>query len=82
VTDLNDMLNHLREQVDAGTKILAEKQGKDGLPKAPPAKPRAVAEGTATPDAAAAAELQKQAQDADQAEKEMQQEASDPNGDN
>src|SRR5579862_3822594 len=37
LTDLNDMLNHFREQVDAGMKILAEKQGKDGLPAAPPA---------------------------------------------
>jgi hypothetical protein len=83
VTDLNDMLNHLREQVDAGVKILAEKQGKDGLPKAPPAKPRAVAEGTAVPDKAAATELEKQARDADQAEKEVQQEApADPDGDN
>ncbi|MGA2811976.1 MAG: hypothetical protein ABSG16_11290 [Candidatus Acidiferrum sp.] len=33
---LNDMLNHLREQVDAGMQALAEKQDKDRLPAAPP----------------------------------------------
>ena len=80
LTDLNDMLNHLREQVDAGVKILAEKQGKDGLPVAPPANPRAVPEGTAAPDPAAAADLQKQEQEADQTEKEVQQEASADSG--
>jgi hypothetical protein len=80
LTDLNDMLNHLREQVDAGMKILAEKQGKDGLPVAPPANPRAVPEGTAAPDPAAAADLQKQEQEADQTEKEVQQEASGDSG--
>jgi hypothetical protein len=74
LTDLNDMHNHLAEQVDAGMKILAEKQGKDGLPAAPPASPRAVAEGTAAPDPTATADLQKQEQEADQAEKEVQQE--------
>ena len=73
-TDLNDMHNHLVEQVDAGMKILAEKQGKDGLPAAPPANPRAVPEGTAAPDPTATADLQKQEQQADQAEKEVQQE--------
>ena len=78
--DLNDMLNHLREQVDAGMKILAEKQGKDGLPAAPPADPRAVPEGMATPDPTAAADLQKQEQEADQTEQEVQQEASFDNG--
>jgi len=74
LTDLNDMHNHLVEQVDAGMKILAEKQGKDGLPAAPPASPRAMAEGTATADPTATADLQKQEQEADQAEKEVQQE--------
>lgn len=76
LTDLNDMLNHLHEQVDAGMKVLAEQQGKDGLPAAPPVNPRAVPEGTAAPDRAAAADLQKQEEEADQVEKEVGQEAS------
>jgi hypothetical protein len=80
LTDLNDMQNHLREQVDAGIKVLAEKQGKDGLPAAPAANPRAVPEGTATPDPTAATDLQKQLQEADQTEKEVQQEASPDSG--
>jgi len=80
LTDLNDMLNHLREQVDAGMKVLSEKQGKNGLPAAPPANPRAVAEGIAAPDPTAAADLQKQEQEADQTEKEVQQEASPDSG--
>jgi hypothetical protein len=75
LTDLIDMENHLREQVDAGLKILSEKQGKDGLPPAPAANPRAIAEGMATPDPAAAADLHKQEQEADQTEKEVEQEA-------
>ena len=65
----------LREQVYAGMKTLSEKQGKDGLPAAPPANPRAVPEGTATPDPMAAADLQKQEQEADQTEREIQGEA-------
>jgi hypothetical protein len=79
VSDLNDMQNHLREQVVAGMRILSEKQGKDGLPTAPAANPRAVPEGMAAADATAAAELQKQQLEADQLEKEVQQEeATDP----
>jgi len=80
LTDLNDMLNHLGEQVDAGMKVLSEKQGKDGLPAAPAANPRAVAEGMAAPDPTAAADLQKQEQEADQTEQEVQQEASSDSG--
>lgn len=76
LTDLNDMHNHLREQVEAGLKTLSEKQGKDGLPAAPPASPRAVPEGLATPDPMAAMELQEQEGEADQTEREVQQEAS------
>jgi hypothetical protein len=80
LTDLNDMQNHLREQVDAGMKMLADKQGKDGLPAAPAANPRAVPEGTAAPDATAAEDLQKQQQEADQTEKEVEQEAASDSG--
>lgn len=80
LTDLNDMLNHFREQVHAGMKILAQKQGKDGLPAAPPASPRAVPEGTAAADPMAAADLEKQEEEADQTETEVQQEASAESG--
>jgi hypothetical protein len=76
ITDLNDMQNHLQEQVYAGMKALSEKQGKDGLPAAPPANSRAVPEGTAAPDPTAAADLHRQEQEADQTEREIQQEAS------
>jgi YD repeat-containing protein len=82
LTDLNDMQNHLREQVNAGMKILSEKQGKDGLPIAPSPDPRAVPEGTAAPDPTAASDLQKQQQEADQTEKEVQQEAPPDSGPN
>jgi hypothetical protein len=80
LTDLIDMENHLREQVDAGLKILSEKQGKDGLPPAPAANPRAIAEGMATPDPTAVADLHKQEQEADQTEKEVEQEAASDSG--
>jgi hypothetical protein len=76
LADLNDMQNHLHEQVDAGMKILSEKQGKDGLPPAPVANPRAVSEGIAVADPTAAADLQTQAQEADQAERDVQKEES------
>ncbi len=75
LTDLIEMENHLSEQVDAGMKILSEKQGKDGLPSAPAANRRAVPGAMADPDPTAAADLQKQLQEADQLEKEVQQEA-------
>lgn len=70
------MHNHLREQVDAGIKILSENQGKDGLPEAPSAGAREVPEGFAAPDAAAAADLQRQEEAANEMEKEVQQETS------
>jgi hypothetical protein len=76
LTDLNEMHNRLREQVDAGIKILSERQGKDGLPAAPLPNPRAVPEGLAAPDATAAAELRKQEHEADQTEEEVQRETS------
>jgi hypothetical protein len=74
LSDLNDMQNHLVEQVDAGMKMLAANQGKDGLPAAPAADPRAVPDGTATPDPTAAADLKEQETEADQSEKEVQDE--------
>lgn len=80
LSDVIDMENHLREQVDAGLKILSEKQGKDGLPPAPAANPRAIAQGMPTPDPKAAADLHKQEQQADQTEREIEQEAASDSG--
>jgi hypothetical protein len=76
VADLEEMHNHFREQMDAGLKTLADNQGKNGIPTGPAANPKAVPEGTAVPDLTATADLQKQRQDADQAEKEVQQASS------
>jgi len=82
VTDLNDMQNHLHEQVDAGMKTLSAQQGKNGLPAAPSADPRAVPDGTAAPDPKAAADLKEQEQEADQTEKEVQQDTSEDSSPN
>jgi hypothetical protein len=70
VSDLQEMHNHFREQIDSGLKMLAENQGKGGLPKAPdtsitPGKVPAPA-----PDPDVEAKLQQQRSEADQAEKE------------
>jgi hypothetical protein len=74
VDDLQEMHNHFREQIDDGLAELAKNQGKNGMPAAPAgsatAKPNP--EGQAKPDPTAQAELEKQQQEADQAEKEVQ----------
>ncbi|MGB0036136.1 MAG: hypothetical protein WBP79_11735 [Candidatus Acidiferrales bacterium] len=72
VQDLQDMHNHFREQIDDGLQSLADNQGKNGLPAAPPANRREDPDAKAEPDQQAAAELQKQEQDADQAESDVQ----------
>jgi hypothetical protein len=79
VADLEDMHNHLSEQVDAGLEILTNNQGKKGLPAGPAANPSQNPEGQAAEDLSAASDLSKQQQDGDQAEKEVQQ-ASPGNG--
>jgi hypothetical protein len=74
VNDLQEMHNHFREQIDDGLEQLAKNQGKNGMPAAPAgsavSKPNP--EGQATPDPNAAAELQQQDQEADQADKDVQ----------
>jgi hypothetical protein len=74
VDDLQEMHNHFREQIDDGLAELAKNQGKNGMPAAP--KGSAVSkpnpDGQATPDPNAAAELQQQDQEADQADKDVQ----------
>ena len=77
VTDLQEMHNHFREKLDSGLKSLAEHQGKNGLPPAPAANPRMVAEGQAPPEQTSTVEqaLSQQLADASQAEQEVQQAA-------
>ena len=80
VADLQDMHNQFAEQLDSGLESLASNQGKDGIPAGPAADPRKNPDGTAAPDPAAVADLQKQQQAADQAEKEVQQDTPPPSG--
>ncbi len=74
--ELQEMQNHMRETVDQGLQELQAKQGKGGLPAAPPSAmiPTAtalVAQGAPPPDPAGAQELAAQAQQADAAEKDV-----------
>jgi len=81
LADLQEMQNHMRESIDQGLQELQAKQGKDGLPKLPSTVPTQTAEApyaaiAPPPDPNAAAEIQQQAQQADQSEKEVTAEAS------
>jgi hypothetical protein len=69
VQELQEMHNHFREQLDTGLSKLADNQA-SGLPSAPPAGARQVAEGTAEP--AQGAESQVAAQETDAANVEAQ----------
>ena len=74
--ELQDMNNHMRDMVDQGLQELQAKQGKGGLPAAPPSAqaPPAnalVADGAPPPDPNGQAELTQQAAAADSAEKEV-----------
>ena len=73
--DLQEMYNHFQEQIDNGMKDLANKQGSNGLPKAPDTKttPSDVPPPPADNSAAKAVEDQQQA--ADQAEAQVVKEA-------
>jgi hypothetical protein len=82
--DLQEMQNHMRETIDQGLQELQAKQGKGGLPAAPSSvlgtpAPALYASIAPAPDPNAAAEIQQQAQEADQAEKEVTAEATQPN---
>jgi hypothetical protein len=75
-TDLQDMQNHMRETIYAGMGDLQAKQGKGGLPAAPPSAqvapvPAVVAAAAPPPDTNAAAEITEQTKAADQAEQEV-----------
>ncbi len=72
VAELQEMYNDFRERIDDGLKLLADKQGKNGVPAGPAAETRPVAAGTAVPDLYAETELTQQQQAANQAEREIE----------
>lgn len=76
LTDLQDMQNHMRETIDSGLTDLQSKQGKGGLPAAPPsaqvaAVPASFTQGAPPPDADVADQIQQQTKQADQSEQEV-----------
>jgi hypothetical protein len=75
IADLQEMHNDFRERIDAGLKLLADNQGKGGVPAGPAADPHQLAVGTAVPDLYAETELAKQQQAAMQATTELQEAA-------
>ena len=76
VADLQEMNNQFQAQLGTGLKQLADNNGTGGLPAAPTADPRPVAEGVAPAYAGVDSELTKQQQEAAQDEAELQQAAS------
>ena len=75
VSDLQEMHNQLREQMDSGLKTLADNSGKGGLPTAPDTGTSAGEVPAPPPDASANSALQAQQQAANQTEAQIQQEA-------
>jgi|SRR5215831_2671825 len=63
--DLQEMHNNFRQQMDAGLKELADKSGKDGLPKAPDTSTKSGEVPAPTPDQNVDSELQQNQKDAD-----------------
>ena len=75
MVDLQEMHNHLREQVDDGMAQLSRNQGKGGLPSGPAGNPQANPDGQAQPDTSVQNDLNQQQQQADQTEQQVQQDA-------
>jgi len=75
VDDLQEMRNHFQEQLDAGLKTMASKQGTHRMPKAPGTSTVAGSIQVPPPDKTAAQDLQEQQQQADQTEAQVRQEA-------
>ncbi len=75
IAELQEMYNAFREKVGSGLQTLAEKQGKGGIPPAPPPNPHEVVVGTAVPDLYAESEVQSQQQAALRTETEIEQDA-------
>jgi len=80
VSDLQDMHNSFREQMDSGLKNMADNKSK--FPNAPDPGGHTNPDGQAAPDLTAANDVQTQQQDADQAEKDVQQASSSGSGGN
>jgi len=76
VQALQDMHNDFRQHVDDGLQKLSQSAGQNGMPAAPPASQQPNASGQVTPDTKAAAELQSEQQEADQAESDVNQASS------
>ena len=80
VADLQDMQNHMRETLDTGLTDLQKKQGQGGIPAAPaaaaaPPQQTAFAAIAPPPDPNVQSDLKAQSTEADQAEKEVLDEA-------
>jgi hypothetical protein len=85
LTDMQEMQNHMRETIDQGIKELQAKQGKEGIPAPPASVPSQPAQApydaiAPPPDPNAATEIQQQADQADQAEKDATAESTTPGG--
>jgi hypothetical protein len=74
VDDLQEMHNHFQEQLDAGMKELAAKQGTGGLPKSPDTSTTASDVPPPAPDKTAGKALEDQDKAADQTEADVKQE--------
>lgn len=80
VADLQEMQNHMRETIDQGMQELQAKQGKGGLPAAPPSATAApvqtaFAQAAPPPEANGAADVNQQLAEADKADQEAAQAA-------
>jgi hypothetical protein len=78
--DLEEMHNHFREQIIAGMKELASKQGTGGLPKAPNTGMQDGEVPPPAPDSSAAKALKDQQAEADKTEADVKQEAASSGG--
>jgi hypothetical protein len=71
-SDLEEMHDQFRQQLEDGLKSLGENQGKGGIPEGPAPTTKPVPEGQATPDPNVAEDLKAADQAADAAEQEVQ----------
>jgi hypothetical protein len=78
-TDLEEMHDQFRQQLEDGLKSLGENQGKGGIPKGPAATTKPNPDGQVDPDPDVAEELKQADAEGDDAEKEVTAEASDAN---
>jgi hypothetical protein len=76
-SDLEEMHDQFRQQIEDGLKSLGENQGKGGIPKGPAPTTTPVPDGQAEPDPDAAIELKQADEAADQAEQDVKAAAAD-----